>query len=177
VPTRSVNWCRHAAVRDDRVPRHDGGFAFAISRITASKSLSEEGDGMTSRGIEVLNEAESRMLLPQRSLGRIGVKIGDDIVVLPVYYAVHDGDIVFRTDPGTKLNAAVLGTQVAFEIDSGGSPPWSVLVIGHAEEVRDLVQAQAARTQLGHDWPAGDRENVVRIRTERVTGRRLHGTA
>ena len=128
---------------------------------------------MTSRGIEVLNEAESRMLLTQRSLGRIAVQIADDIAILPVYYAVHEGDIVFRTDPGTKLNAAVLGTRVAFEIDSSGSPPWSVLVVGHAEEIRDTADAQAARTSLGHDWPAGDRENLVRIRSERVTGRRL----
>jgi nitroimidazol reductase NimA-like FMN-containing flavoprotein (pyridoxamine 5'-phosphate oxidase superfamily) len=128
---------------------------------------------MTSRGIEILNEAECRLLLGQRSLGRVGVRVGDDIVVLPVYYALYEGDIVFRTDPGTKLNAAVVGTRVAFEIDSSGSPPWSVLVVGHAHEVRDERERQAAQTRLGIDWPAGDRENVVRIKSERVTGRRL----
>ena len=43
---------------------------------------------MTSRGIEILNEAECRQLLAQRSLGRVGVTLCDQIVVLPVYYAV-----------------------------------------------------------------------------------------
>ncbi len=128
---------------------------------------------MTSRGMEILAEGECRLLLGQRSLGRVGVKLGDDIVVLPVYYALHEGDIVFRTDPGTKLSAAVLGTRVAFEIDSS-SPPWSVLVVGHAQEIRDEAEQQAVRAHLGHDWPAGVRDHLVRIRGERVTGRRLH---
>ena len=61
--------------------------------------------GVTSRGIEILAEGECRLLLGQRSLGRVGVKLGDDIVVLPVYYALHEGDIVFCTDPGTSRAA------------------------------------------------------------------------
>jgi nitroimidazol reductase NimA-like FMN-containing flavoprotein (pyridoxamine 5'-phosphate oxidase superfamily) len=127
---------------------------------------------MSSRGIEILDESECRTLLHDRTLGRVGVKIADELAILPVFYAILDGDIVFRTDPGTKLTAALLGTEVAFEVDSA-SPPWSVLVRGHAHEVRDLDQKRAAQTRLGHDWPAGEREEIVRITTERISGRRL----
>jgi hypothetical protein len=61
---------------------------------------------------------------------------------------------------------------VAFEVD-GASPGWSVLVRGHAEELRDASLQVKARSLLGHDWPAGEREQIVRIRAEQVTGRRL----
>jgi nitroimidazol reductase NimA-like FMN-containing flavoprotein (pyridoxamine 5'-phosphate oxidase superfamily) len=127
---------------------------------------------MSSRGLAILSEADCYDLLHSQSLGRVGVRLTDDLVILPVYYAVLDEDVVFRTDPGTKLNAALLGTRVAFEVDSA-SPGWSVLVVGHAREIRATDEKAAARARLGHDWPAGKRECLVRIAAERVTGRRL----
>jgi len=112
------------------------------------------------------------VLLRGRTLGRVAVKLADDLVILPVYYAVMDDDIVFRTAPGTKLDAAWLKTKVAFEVD-GAVPGWSVLVRGHAEEIRDAAHQERAKRLLGNDWPAGERDQLVRIRAEQVTGRRL----
>jgi nitroimidazol reductase NimA-like FMN-containing flavoprotein (pyridoxamine 5'-phosphate oxidase superfamily) len=122
--------------------------------------------------ITSIDRADCYVLLRGRTLGRVAVKIAADLVILPVYYAVMDDDIVFRTAPGTKLDAAILKTKVAFEVD-GASPGWSVLVRGHAEELRDPSLQVKARSLLGHDWPAGEREQIVRIRAEQVTGRRL----
>ena len=128
---------------------------------------------MTSRGLDLLEPDECYELLRSNSFGRIGMKIGDDPVVLPVFYAFVDDEIVFRTDPGTKLIAAVLETRVAFEVDDrkGG---WSVLVVGRAHEVRnpspDLI---AVEVPLDDFWPPGERERFVRIEIERVSGRRL----
>jgi nitroimidazol reductase NimA-like FMN-containing flavoprotein (pyridoxamine 5'-phosphate oxidase superfamily) len=127
---------------------------------------------MTSYGIQTIDEAECRLLLHSRTLGRVGVKIADQMSILPVYYALVDGDIVFRTAPGSKLDAAVLRTQVVFEVDNA-SPGWSVLVRGHAHEVRRDDAINHARSLLGHDWPAGQREQYVSITTEQITGRRL----
>ena len=111
--------------------------------------------------------------LRSRTLGRIAVKLADDIVILPVYYAVMNDDIVFRTAPGTKLSAALMKTKVAFEVDDNESPAWSVLVRGHAEEVRERSRQQDVEDVLGDQWPAGERNQLVRIRAEQVTGRRL----
>ena len=119
-----------------------------------------------------LDEAECRSRLHSRTLGRIAVKLADDLVIVPVYYAVMDDDIVFRTAPGTKLSAAVLKTKVAFEVD-GAAPGWSVLVRGHVEEIREFDQQERARTLLGDEWPAGERDHLVRIRAEQITGRWL----
>ena len=122
--------------------------------------------------IEKLDRAECYVFLRGRTLGRVAVSLAGDLVILPVYYAVMDDDIVFRTAPGTKLDAAVLKTKLAFEVD-GAMPGWSVLVRGHAEEIRDAARQQYARQLLGDDWPAGERDHLVRIRAEHVSGRRL----
>ncbi len=128
---------------------------------------------MARRVLESLDESQCRALLAQCSLGRVGVKLGEDLVVLPVYFAIFEGDIIFATEPGTKLSAAVVKTKFAFEVDNA-NPPWSVLVIGHGEEIRDRGRAEAARAYLAKDWPVHDGTHLVKIRTERVTGRRLH---
>jgi nitroimidazol reductase NimA-like FMN-containing flavoprotein (pyridoxamine 5'-phosphate oxidase superfamily) len=101
------------------------------------------------------------------------MKIADDPVILPVFYAMVEDEVVFRTDPGTKLIAAVLETRVAFEVDDR-SDGWSVLVIGHSHEVRHpSPEMTAIPPPLGDRWPAGERERFVRIEIDRVTGRRL----
>jgi uncharacterized protein len=127
---------------------------------------------MTHDGIDVLDRSECYTLLHEQKLGRVGVKLADELVILPVYYAVLEDDIVFRTSPGTKLNAAVLRTRIAFEVDSA-TPGWSVLIIGHVEELRGGGVKDDARVLLEGGWPAGERERVVRLRAEKVTGRRL----
>jgi uncharacterized protein len=131
---------------------------------------------MTNGGIQVLDEAECYIHLHSRTLGRVGVKLAEQMAILPVYYAVMDHDIVFRTEPGTKLDAAVLGTRVVFEVDNA-SPGWSVLARGHAHEITDDEARVHAISLLGHDWPAGEREHYVRIVIEQVTGRRLPALA
>jgi nitroimidazol reductase NimA-like FMN-containing flavoprotein (pyridoxamine 5'-phosphate oxidase superfamily) len=127
---------------------------------------------MTSRGLDVLDEAECERLLDTTHFGRIVTKLGDTLAALPVFYAMDRNDVVFRTDPGTKLMAAVLHVQVAFEVDDEAEG-WSVLVVGHCDEVRSRREAERALGALDAYWPSGERARVVRIRPERVTGRRL----
>ena len=46
---------------------------------------------------------------------------------------------------------------------------------GHAREITDNKELEHARTRLGDDWPAGDRERLVAISLDEVSGRRLPG--
>lgn len=117
---------------------------------------------MTTESLHVLDEAECYLLLRSRTLGRVGVHLADQLV--------------FRAGPGTKLSVAVLEARVVFEVDNA-SPGWSVLVRGHAHELRDPSALVHAESLLGHDWPAGDRQHYVRVTSEQVTGRRLAGPA
>ncbi|MFI5045977.1 MAG: pyridoxamine 5'-phosphate oxidase family protein [Acidimicrobiia bacterium] len=133
---------------------------------------------MTSKGLEVLNEAECYERLASSTLGRVSVHLGDAPAILPVNYALLGRDVVFRTDPGSKLTAALMGVQVAFEVDAAPTPDtaWSVLVVGYVEEVRD-APTLAEVAELGLEpWAGGIRDRVVRIDVRSISGRALgHG--
>ena len=126
-------------------------------------------------GLEPLSEEESLRLLGSSSLGRIGISLGAMPAILAVNYAVHGGDIIFRTAKGAKLRAALDRTVVAFEVDQSDPTRhegWSVLVVGRASEVTG-ADLEAARHVPVTPWAPGERGHVVRIRPELVSGRRI----
>jgi len=126
-------------------------------------------------GLEVLERAESLRLLASATVGRISVTSGALPTVLPVAFRVIDGRIVFRTAPGTKLDAATLNAVVAFEadrIDTAAHTGWSVVVVGVAQAVRD-DEVDGHELALMARWAPGPRDRLVAISTEMVTGRRL----
>jgi nitroimidazol reductase NimA-like FMN-containing flavoprotein (pyridoxamine 5'-phosphate oxidase superfamily) len=121
-----------------------------------------------------LSREECVGLLGGRRLGRVSVSIGALPAILPVNYAMWDDCIVFRTAPGTKLSAAVMGTVVGFEVDDAAedlSGGWSVLVVGHASEIRDLETLEHVRELALASWAPGERDFFVRISTEQISGR------
>jgi len=96
--------------------------------------------------------------------------------ILLVNYALLDGDVVFRTDPGSKPLAALMNVLFAFEVDEADPRTrsgWSVVVVGYSEQLRD--RATLARVdELGlKPWVTEGRDFVVRIRTRTVTERRI----
>lgn len=131
---------------------------------------------MTSYGLEELSAPECETLLANHFFGRLAVWSGEHPAVLPVLYRLLDGDVVFRTAPGEKLVAAVLGQEVVFEIDAvepARRTGWSVNVVGRAEHIVDRDEKKRVE-QLGLEPWAGDyRNEYMRLRTERISGRRI----
>jgi len=128
------------------------------------------------QGIEVLSVAECRQLLEQGSVGRVAITVGAVPAVLPVNYRVLDGDVVFRTAQGTKLDAAVRNAVVAFEVDQVDPlyhEGWSVLVVGVAREIPPGPERDRALALPLEPWAPGERTHVVRIATELISGRRI----
>lgn len=136
-----------------------------------------EGDGAEEPDrLHVLDEAECRQLLGRAAVGRVAVTVGAVPAVFPVNFALMDGDIVFRTGAGTKLDAAVHQAVVAFEVDHVDPvyhEGWSVLVVGMADEVTDPAERGRALSLPLRPWGEGHRDHVVRIRAELVSGRRI----
>jgi uncharacterized protein len=134
---------------------------------------------MDERGLQVMDEAECLELLASRHVGRVAVSIGAVPAMFPVNFALLDSCIVFRTGSGTKLDAALRNSVVAFEVDDvdplyhGG---WSVLVVGVADEVRDPASLDRALALPLAPWAPGERNHVVALRPEFISGRRIaHG--
>jgi nitroimidazol reductase NimA-like FMN-containing flavoprotein (pyridoxamine 5'-phosphate oxidase superfamily) len=128
--------------------------------------------------LEELPLEECVMLLAGSALGRLGVVVDGTPEIFPVNHTVDPvtGCIVFPTNHRTKFQAALHWPTVAFEVDGlepDGRSGWSVMVIGHAEEVTDLgeqVRAAAHRFVL---WGTGPHTVWLRIVPERITGRRI----
>jgi nitroimidazol reductase NimA-like FMN-containing flavoprotein (pyridoxamine 5'-phosphate oxidase superfamily) len=96
--------------------------------------------------------------------------------VFPVNFVLDRNMVVFRTDEGTKLDAAARGCRVAFEIDGtdeAARSGWSVLIRGEATEVTDPAELARLRKLRVSPWAPGAKTHYVRILPAKLTGRRI----
>jgi len=127
-------------------------------------------------GLEVLPRDECLSLLRRARIGRVAVSVDALPAVLPVNFTVIDEEVVFRTNPGAKLDAALANNVVAFEaddIDPIYHTGWSVLVQGVAREVIEPDQVDEMRRAPLRAWAGNGRDRFVRIPTHQVSGRRI----
>lgn len=131
--------------------------------------------------LEDLSREECLALLATVSVGRLGVSIAALPAILPVNFALHEGAVVVRSAPGTKLDAALRQNVVAFEADCftpDGSRGWSVLVRGVASEVDDPGVLAALRDLPLRSWALPNAANrYIVIATTAVSGRRFDHAA
>ena len=133
---------------------------------------------MPTKRVDILTTAECRDLLARHHFGRLGFLdyVGVFPFIIPVNYLLDEDKIVFRTDAGSKLNAALRGAPVAFEVDGVDETRqvgWSVMVRGHAEEVADEAKlAELCQTPL-LAWHPGPKPRYVQINESEVSGRRI----
>ena len=127
--------------------------------------------------LTVLTENECLTLLQSGDLARIAFAFDGKIEMFPINYCVQGTIIVFRTGPGTKLEA-IPKTAVAVEID-GWDPKsgvgWSVVARGRAEEITTNPgrAAEHLRWMPVHPAAPGDRFHWIGIKPSEITGRRF----
>ena len=96
--------------------------------------------------------------------------------IFPINYAVDHGTVVFRTGEGTKLDGALSGNPVAFEVD-GYDPEtnraWSAVIKGTAEAPRGIEDIIETTLLPIFPWQAGIKSRYVRIVPTEVNGRRF----
>jgi nitroimidazol reductase NimA-like FMN-containing flavoprotein (pyridoxamine 5'-phosphate oxidase superfamily) len=127
-------------------------------------------------GLVELPEEECWELLESTSFGRVAVNAGTTPDIFPVHYRVHDGEILVRTEAGTKLAAATLLGPVAFEIDAHDDDTrtgWSVVAKGHGREPKRLEEIVAFDDLGIEPWVDTPKTRWLAIRPHEVTGRRI----
>ena len=127
-------------------------------------------------GWQELTKSECFALLSGERLGRVAVVDEQGPIVFPVNFVLDRHMVVFRTDEGTKLDAAARGSQVAFEIDGtdeAARSGWSVLIRGEATEVTDPAELARLRKLRVSPWAPGAKPHYVRILPAKLTGRRI----
>lgn len=135
-------------------------------------------------GFEHLDELTCWALLASAPVGRIGVVVDGAAEIYPVNHVVDRQPngaltVVFRTDPGTKLAGLAATPDVCFQaddLDHDRRRGWSVLVKGHARQVRQLTDPDE-RDRVEHipvgTWDSGPKRHWIRIEPTEVTGRRI----
>lgn len=126
--------------------------------------------------LDVLNRRQCLDLLQDVRVGRLIFTEDALPAVQPVNFRMWREDVVIRVAGGAKLAAASDNLVVAFEadeLDPDLRSGWSVTVVGHAQPitgVEDLVEIAGTFVQ---PWVQGRRDHFIRIRTEKITGRRF----
>lgn len=151
-------------------------------RLSALAPLTTVGqrEGMGGPKLEELSRSECLRLLASVSVGRVGFSVKALPAVLPVNFALLDGEVVFRTVEGTKFHAAAAGRVLAFEADgyeTDGLSGWSVLVQGVSRVVTEPTELHRAQQLTVEPWGVGGAaDRIVRITSTLVSGRRFQRT-
>jgi uncharacterized protein len=127
-------------------------------------------------GLGLLTREQCLDHLRRGGVGRVGLTMHGLPVILPVNFVFVDGDVVFRTGEGTKLQAAAENTVVAFELDAyddRNESGWSVLVVGHSSTVTDQRDVARLATYDIAPWADGGRASYVRVPPQLVSGRQI----
>jgi uncharacterized protein len=122
-----------------------------------------------------LAERECLELLASRVLGRVAVVVEGAARVYPVNYLLDGRDVVFRTDEGTKLDAAHRCELATFEVDD--SDPlyhtgWSVMATGRLETVSEPQELHRMQSLPVRAW-GRDGRHWVRMPITSISGRRI----
>jgi nitroimidazol reductase NimA-like FMN-containing flavoprotein (pyridoxamine 5'-phosphate oxidase superfamily) len=127
-------------------------------------------------GTEHLERDDCLRLLAehQGSVGRLAVIEGSKPTIVVVNYAVVENRIVFRSGPGSKLEAAERGGAAAFEIDrinDDTESGWSVVVRGHLRVVTNKQQLFMLGASRLVPYVPGGKGSWVALHPDSITGR------
>lgn len=131
------------------------------------------------RGLRVLGFDDCLERLGRVPVGRLAFVSAGQPVILPVNHALDGASVVFRTQVGSKLEAATGASSVAYEVDGfdeDAETGWSVVVRGTAELVYE--EADTARYEgLGlRSWADPEAAgHWVRVRASEISGREIGG--
>ena len=122
-----------------------------------------------------LGRAQCLELLGSARIVRVVLSIKCIPVALPVNASLLDEDVIFSTDSGSKLTAAVEGQVVTVEADDVNllyRTGWSVLATGRAQLVTEPAEIEWASSVL-QAWAPGPHPFLVRVPSTMISGRSL----
>lgn len=120
-----------------------------------------------------LTTQECWEVLRGEEFGRLAYRMGEDVNIAPINYAVDGDTLLFMTAEGSKLLGVVMNPGIAFEIDRiDGELAQSVVVRGQARLLEEDEAHRAENVAL-RPWIDTVKYNVVEIVPEGITGRRF----
>jgi nitroimidazol reductase NimA-like FMN-containing flavoprotein (pyridoxamine 5'-phosphate oxidase superfamily) len=99
------------------VHRHQPAGAQAASEDDATGAAGAAGAASGAPSFRTLSRAECEALLRAQHVGRLAYTVRDRVAIEPIHFVYHDGWLVGRTAPGSKLASLSHNPFVAFETD------------------------------------------------------------
>ena len=126
---------------------------------------------------EELSTEDCLALVTKESVGRVALTARALPIVLPVNFALAEGNIFWRCAQGTKLNDASAGFVVAFEVDHyelDRRLGWNVMVQGLAHVVTEEDELARATKLPLEPWSLdGMADRYVCLVPNIMTGTRI----
>ncbi|MFI6284536.1 helix-turn-helix domain-containing protein [Streptomyces sp. NPDC051018] len=150
----------------------------SVDALTGRTADEPPGRGTAPAGaaLRVLDENECRTLLSRGGVGRVAVETPEGPVIAPVNYLVSEGEIFYRTAPGTAPYSAGV-QEVCFEVDRIDDTfrrGWSVLAVGPGRLVTGEAEVRSLEAKApGLAWAGEGRPIWLAITPRRITGRRI----
>lgn len=112
--------------------------------------------------------------LEHTRFGRLALSVGNVPDIFPINYLAHDGRLLMRTNPGTKLAELTINDHVAFEIDGlAENEAWSVVLKGKARVLESQTEIDAASELPLAPWLPTLKYTFVEITPSSVRGIRF----
>jgi nitroimidazol reductase NimA-like FMN-containing flavoprotein (pyridoxamine 5'-phosphate oxidase superfamily) len=126
-----------------------------------------------------LSDVDCWSLLRTHNLGRVAIVIEGRPRIFPVNYAAGVDTVVFRTEPGAKLQHGP-GAPACFEIDDYDlrtSMAWSVMVVGILKDITDATdeRSRGLRGLAVEPVAPGQKLHWLALNADEVSGRSFRG--
>jgi nitroimidazol reductase NimA-like FMN-containing flavoprotein (pyridoxamine 5'-phosphate oxidase superfamily) len=140
--------------------------------------MSLEEDAASGAPLEDLDAEACRRLLAATVFGCLAVVDEDKPVIIVLNHLLDGHDIIFRTTQDALLSRLTdddRAVHAAFEVDSAfpvGRSGSSVIATGVLAREKDAKRLAAARARISA-WADGERDTVLRLTVEHLTGRHV----
>lgn len=132
-----------------------------------------------SANVLTLSQEDCWSLLRSHNLGRLAIVIEGRPRIFPLNYAAGEDTVVFRTEPGAKLQHGP-GSAACFEIDDYDqrtSMAWSVTVVGVLKDITDATdeRSRGLRRLAVAPVAPGPKLHWLALNADEVSGRSFRG--
>lgn len=124
--------------------------------------------------VQNMTPEDAWRFLENTRFGRLALSVGNEPDIFPINYLAHEGRLLMRTNPGTKLAELTVNDTVAFEIDGlADVEAWSVVLKGKARVLESQSEIDRASDLPLAPWLPSLRYTFVEIIPSHVRGMRF----
>jgi len=119
-----------------------------------------------------LTDEQSWKLLEKSQHGRIVLTAAGETDIFPINYLAHEGKLLMRSAPGTKLAEVTINENVLFETDGITSDEaWSVVIKGTARILQSGDDIEAAEKLGLKSWIPTLKDFYIELKPVQLSGR------